>query len=485
MNLRSVLLGVALVNCWLISFLATPGSAADPLRPNIVLCIADDWGYPWASAYGDTSVKTPNFDRVAKEGILFTQAFISSPSCTPSRSALLTGQHFFRLEEAANLHGTIDPKFKTYPDLLAAAGYFTGQQGKSWGPGNELAGGRTTRCAGLNFPSFQAFLKERPKDQPFCFWQGSSDPHRPYQWQSGAEAGIDLKAIEVPKCFPDNETTRNDIADYLFEVQRFDTLVGSVLKALEEAGELDNTIVAVTGDHGMPFPRGKCNLYDLGTRVPLAIRWPGKIKPATVSELLVSLVDLAPTFLIAGGLSVPPDMTGRALFDIFKDEQAAARSQVVIGRERHTPAQGPDAPTLAYPQRALRTKDHLYIWNLEPARWPAGIGPEYMDCDGGPLKKLLVAERDSAAMKSFFELAFARRPAEELYDLKQDPQQLKNVASDPAYENVRQQLARELKRQLTELNDPRIVGGGSDKFDEYRSFRGTAQGKQGKKNKQK
>jgi N-sulfoglucosamine sulfohydrolase len=445
---------------------ATETRAAEPVRPNIVLVIADDWGFPHSPLYGDPVVKTPNFDRVAKEGILFTHAFISAPSCTPSRSALLTGQYHWRLDESANLWSTIDPKFRTYPDLLKAAGYHVGSNAKGWGPGDEKAAGRTTPAAGQRFASVEAFLKARPKGKPFCFWQGSSDPHRPYVWQSGRKSGMDLKKIRLPACFPDNETVRDDVADYYFEVQRYDALVGRVLKALEQAGELDNTLVMVTGDHGMPFPRGKCNLYDLGTRVPLAARWGKKIKPGRVVNDLISLTDLAPTFLEAAGLKPLPEMTGHSLLGLLTGGKGyTPRDHVLVGRERHTLAQG-GGSLLAYPQRAIRTKDFLYIWNMKPDRWPAGVGPEYRDCDGGPTKKLLVEGKNDPKLKKFFDLAFAQRPAEELFDVRKDPEQMVNVAGKPEYAQVQKRLRARLEAELKETADPRLVGGG-EKFDQY------------------
>ncbi|GIW78511.1 MAG: hypothetical protein KatS3mg105_0318 [Gemmatales bacterium] len=250
----------------------TPG--AEPARPNILFAIADDWGWPHAGAYGDPVVKTPTFDRLAKEGILFRHAYVSSPSCTPSRSAILTGQWHWRLEAGANLWCVFPDKFSTYPEILEKAGYFTGVTGKGWGPGRTETPDRP--LAGRRYRSFQAFLKERPKGKPFCFWLGSSDPHRPYQEGSGEKSGMDLSRIKLFACFPDHPVVRSDVADYYYEVQRFDRLVGSALQSLAAIGELDNTLVFMTGDHGMPFPRCKANNYDSGTRVPLAARVAGQ-----------------------------------------------------------------------------------------------------------------------------------------------------------------------------------------------------------------
>ena len=194
--------------------------AAEAEQPNILFCIADDWGYPHASAYGEPVVQTPTFDRLAREGVLFQHAYVSSPSCTPSRGALLTGQWHWRLEGAANLHSVFPDKFATYPELLAAAGYETGVTGKNWGPGKLETPGRP--LAGHPFRGFRQFLEQRDANRPFCFWLGSADPHRPYDLDTGAASGMQLSKIRLPPCFPDDPIVRGDIADSFSAVQRFD-----------------------------------------------------------------------------------------------------------------------------------------------------------------------------------------------------------------------------------------------------------------------
>ena len=457
----------------------TSGAAPEPERPNILLAVADDWGWPHAGAHADPVVKTPTFDRLAREGILFDHAYVSSPSCTSSRAALLTGQLHWRLEESANLWSTLQAKFPVYPELLEKAGYFVGYQGKGWGPGRIEPGGRTRNPAGKQFKSFTEFLEKRPADQPFCYWYGTSDPHRPYERGSGKAAGMDLDAIRLPACFPDSPEIRGDVADYYFEVQRFDTEVGKVLTELERRNELDNTILVMTGDHGMPFPRSKANLYDTGTRVPLAIRHPGLISGGRRSDDLVSLTDLAPTFLELAGVPVPETMTGRSLLNILESRELGRidpdRDFVLTGKERHEPAQeAPDGG--GTPMRAIRTHDYLYIKNFRPDRWPAGT-PNYErafvpgtwlgDVDNGPTKFYMVDHRDQDDLhRRLYDLAFAKRPAGELYDLGTDPDQLQNVADDPDYLSIREQLSEQLLRELRLTLDPRVLGGG-DQIDAY------------------
>jgi arylsulfatase A-like enzyme len=451
------------------------GDSAVDRRANILLAIADDWGFPHASCYGDPVVKTPTFDRLAREGALFTRAFVSSPSCTPSRGALLTGQHFWRLRQGANLWSTLPADMAVYPDLLEKAGYFVGHTRKGWGPGK--LGDRTRNPAGPQFDNFEQFLAQRPQDAPFCFWFGSIDPHRPYDPGSGKASGIELGKIKLPAALPDATETRSDVADYYFEVQRFDREVGELLKKLESLGELDNTLVVMTGDHGMPFPRGKANLYDLGTHVPLAVRWGHKIKQSgrSVSEFVL-LPDLAPTFLAAAGLAAPETMTGRSLLGILTGdvEHDPKPDHVVLGRERHTPAQ--EAPQSGgYPMRAIRTEKYLYIRNFAPDRWPVGT-PDYKraflerawlgDTDNGPSKEYIWLHRDEPAVEPFYAAAFGKRPAEELYDLEADPDQRRNVADVQTYHAAKKDLSARLIAELTETGDPRLVGGG-ERFDGY------------------
>lgn len=368
-------------------------------RPNILFAFADDWGWPHAGAYGDPTVRTPTFDRLAQQGMLFEHAYISSPSCTPSRGGVLSGQHFWRLGEGANLHSTLSADIPVYPDLLEQAGYHVGYSRKGWAPGRPEVGGRPRNPAGQQYDTFQQFLEARREGQPFCYWFGSRDPHRPYAARLRREEDINTANIRVPPIFPDVQVVRADIADYYAEVQRFDREVGEMLAILEAMGELDNTLVVMTSDHGWPFPRGKGNLYDLGTRVPLAMQWPrGAVAGRTVTDM-VSLNDLMPTFLDVAGVQNPEVITASSLLDLLQsdrgggDDQANTRDAVFFGRERHVPAQvGHEG---GYPSRGIRTHDYLYIINFEPDRWPAGT-PHWekahhqhawlADCDNGPTK---------------------------------------------------------------------------------------------------
>ncbi|HEV2294681.1 MAG TPA: sulfatase [Tepidisphaeraceae bacterium] len=445
--------------------LLAPAMAAE--RPNILLCVADDWGWPHAGAYGDRVVKTPAFDRLAREGVLFEHAFVSAPSCTPSRNAMLTGQQFYRLDQGANLQATLDVKHPNFMRLLERAGYRIGHWRKVWGPGVFEAGGYEQHPAGPGM-SFEEFLKKRAKDEPFCFWFGTSDPHRPYKTGSGAAAGIELSAIRVPAFLPDNEVTRSDIADYYFEVQRWDSDVAKAIELLEAAGELENTIIVMTSDNGMPFPRCKGSLYDWGSRAPLAIRWGMGIEaPGRRIDAFVSLTELAPTFLAAGGVAVPEVMTEQSLLPLLQNERGAnhapERAFAVTGRERHAAAQ--EMPSLAgYPSRAIRTERYLFIMNLEPQRWPHGVPQnathpigEHADTDDSPTKAFILAHRDEPEYQRYYELCFGRRSAEELYDVQADADQVNNLAARPEHHETVQQLHDRLTAYLRRTGDPRFT----------------------------
>ena len=467
------------------------GSRASKVRPNILFCLADDWSWPHASIAGDKVVKTPTFDRVARQGVLFENAFVSSPSCTPSRGAILTGQWHWRLEEGGNLWSTLQAKFPVYPDLLEEAGYHVGFTRKGWAPGRVEVGGRKRNPAGPQYKSFEEFMKARPEGKPFCFWFGSQDPHRAYKWQSGINSGMKIEDVEVPACFPDSEEVRTDICDYYWEVQRFDTEVGGLLKMLEDNGQLDNTLVVISGDNGLPFPRCKSNLYDTGTNVPLAVRWPVAVKGGRVVEDFISLADLAPTFLEAAGLKPTAEMTARSFMDILRSGKSgrvdSKRDHVLTGKERHVPGQENDIG--GYPMRAIRTHDFLYIHNFKPDRWPSGYPAGYSqpvdidvskprgtkfgyaDTDASPTKSYMLRHRDDPKVRRQFELAFAKRPAEELYDLQKDPGQLNNVADKAEYAEVKKKLAAALMAELKATKDPRVLGKG-DAFDQYPYYGG-------------
>lgn len=511
--------------CVLLLLAGTSARAAD--RPNVVFAFADDWGR-YASAYaaiepGGLSdiVKTPNFDRVAGEGVLFTNAFVNAPSCTPCRSSLLSGQYFWRTGRGAILQGAHwDTNIPTYPTMLESSGYHIGYSNKVWSPGDNRdapfggprnqynkKGGRhngfsqylarnrkdvaKARQELLNEVrgNFQDYLADREDGEPLCYWWGPTNCHRKWIQGSGKDFwGLnpdDLKG-KVPHFLPDVPIVREDLADYLGEVQAFDAGLGVLLEELEAIGELENTIVIVSGDHGAPgFPNGKCNLYDFGTHVALAVRWPKEFPGGRVVHDFVCLPDLTPTILEATGQNIPEVMTGNSLVPVLRSDKSGVvdpmRDSVITGRERHVAKARND--WMPYPQRAIRTKNFLYIRNFKPERWPMGTGPGYGqpdaampdfaalrentfaafgDLDASPTKAWVALNcEDDVQQRKYFDFAFALRPEEELYDLQTDFHQIYNVASEERYAEIKQELAARLMKVLTETGDPRVIGDGT------------------------
>jgi len=439
-------------------------------RPSIVLVLGDNWAWPHASAYGDPVVKTPHFDRVARAGALFTHAFCPVPSCTPTRNAMLTGQVPHRLEAGASLWSHLPKKFAVYPDLLETAGYAVGYCGKGWSPGDSKAGGRDRNPAGPQFKDFAEFLKSVPPGRPFCFWLGNTDTarHRIKAWENAATE-VKPDAVRVPAYLPDTPEVRADILGYYGAVQRYDAVLGDTLRLLEDAGRASSTVVIATSDNGWQFPHGLANCYDSGCHVPLAIRWPGVVKPGRRVDDFVDLTDIAPTFLEIAGLTPPTEMTGHSWVGLLRGERQSGRDAMFMERERHANCRQGD---LGYPCRAIRTREFLYIRNLHPERWPAGdpelywsVGP-YGDVDGSPSKDVILAHKDDPAMKKFYDLNFGKRPAEELYNLAKDPDQINNVADRTEYAKAKKQLRARLDQWMKDTADPRAAGD-TDVFDKY------------------
>jgi hypothetical protein len=317
--------------------------------------------------------------------------------------------------------------------------------------------------------NFADFLEAAPNDGPWCFWYGSLEPHRRYEYGVGVnKAGKKLTDInDVPDFWPDNETTRNDMLDYAFEIEHFDKHLGRMLQLLEQRGQLNNTLVMVTSDNGMPFPRVKGQEYELSNHMPLAAMWiDGINKPGRVIDDYVSFIDFAPTFVeIAGlqwdatGMAPSP---GRSLTDIFSSEKSGIvnpqRDHVLIGKERHDIGRPND---WGYPIRGIFKDNMLYLRNYETARWPAG-NPEtgYLNTDGSPTKTVVLNGRKDESLYKFWQLCFGKRPTEELYRVDEDRFCMENLAREADYQQLKQQLRRQLRRELEQQADPRALGNG-------------------------
>lgn len=525
-HLRLTVWVVGFVSCCLAnsSLAHAQTSTNSARRPNIVMAFADDWGR-YASAYRgiDSSdicdvIETPHFDSIAKQGVLFTRAHVSAPSCTPCRSSLLSGQHFWRCGRGAILLGAIwDPSIASYPLELEKSGYRIGHTYKVWSPGTPADaphGGaeRSFNSAGRKFNQFSQYVSgkddiEQAKQDlyeevrmnvrsfldpdgdgksdpsaPFCYWLGPTNTHRTWIAGSGKKLwGIEPELLKgkLPKYLPDVPVVREDFADYLGEAQAFDASIGVLVEELKRIGEFENTIFVVSGDHGIPgVTRGKCNLYDLGTQVPLAICWPAGMKHVgRVVDDFVSLPDLAPTFMEAAGVEKPESMIAKSLMNVLLSDKEGkvdpSRDAVFIGRERHVATVREE--NRPYPQRAIRTDKYLYIINFEPDRWPMGFGPglgkpfepeptvdeltrntfaAFGDMDASPTKAFVFSNRKE--FPDAFQYAFGLRPRVELYNVLTDADCLSNLAGIAEYADIEQELHERLMNELQSTGDPRV-----------------------------
>jgi arylsulfatase A-like enzyme len=498
-------------------------------RWNILFIFSDDWGR-YASCYQGLDkdsggqprptlndvVQTPNVDGVAKAGVLFRNAFVNAPSCTPCRSSLFSGRYFFNCDRGAILEGAVwNDSIPTYPLMLHDAGYSIGKSYKVWSPGTPLdapfggqkyayekhgkmpnhfsqhampmvLGGMSVAAAHEKIldqvrGNFDDFLAARVKGQPWHYYFGPTTTHR--EWVKGSGKvlwGIDPDSLKgkLPKFLPDVPEVREDVADYLGECEAVDAYVSVLMKRLEETGEADHTLIVISGDHGMPgVTSGKCNLYDMGVSVPLIIKVPGG-KGGRIVDDFVRLPDLAPTFMEVGGVKPPDNLYGRSLMPLLMSDKSGAidptRNWVITGRERHVATAR--AGNLPYPMRSLHTPDYCYIRNFEPDRWPMGAplavtatnAPAanvlehdteiaFADMDGSPTKAWLVEHRHDPQWLWFYQIAFGKRPAEELFDVRKDPDMLINLAGNPELAAIKKKLSDQLMQELIRARDPRVV----------------------------
>ena len=459
-------------------------------KPNILFVISDDQSYPHTSIYGTEWINTPGFDRVAQEGLLFTRAYTTNAKCSPSRSTILTGRNSWLLEEATNHVPYFPEKFTTFPEVLKNNGYKTGLTGKGWAPGVAIKDGKKRNLIGevysekiltptANFISnvdyfenFKVFLDEKTRDQPFFFWIGGHEPHRFYEYQVGINKGNkNIEQIDqVPDFWPDSKNVRTDMLDYAFEIEYFDRHLVKVIKELEKRNLLETTIIVVTSDNGMPFPRVKGQVYPFDNRLPLAIRWGEGIKnPGRVISDYFSFSDFAPTLLDLAGIeeknhNMEP-FSGKIWVPVFKDlHDTHPRDYMIIGKERHDVGREND---MGYPVRGIIEGNYFYNHNFKPDRWPAG-NPEtgYLNTDGSPTKTEILNLFRQGKDSTYWNYSFGKRPKEELYDIEKDPQCLKNLAFDESYFTLKKSLRNKMIGDLKQQGDPRVQGNG-DVFDQY------------------
>jgi arylsulfatase A-like enzyme len=456
-------------------------------RPNILVIMFDDAGLDM-SAYGSTYVNTPAFDEIAKQGMLFNRAYTPNAKCAPSRAAIMTGRNSWQLGAAASHVIYFPARFKTYQEVLLENGYTTGHTGKGYAPGKTIAeDGSSRQVMGPAFnkktlspatkyistndysANFEDFLKDADKNRPWSFWVGSTEPHRGYEYGSGLKLGKKTpdQIKEFPPYWPDNQVTRNDLLDYAFEIEDTDKHIGRIMEILRKRDLLDNTIVVVTSDHGMPFPRVKGDQYENSNHIPMAILWKKKMKvTGRYVDDYVSFIDLAPTFIEAAGIDWSSSgmypATGNSLFNIISSDSSGQieeqRDFVLIGKERHDTGRPGD---VGYPIRGIHKNGMLYIRNYEVDRWPSG-NPEtgYLNSDGSPTKTAVLELRRKDADTSYWKLNFGKRESEELYNVTIDPFCMNNLANDLGHAPVKAKLKSEMERKLKEQGDIRMLGYG-------------------------
>lgn len=493
---------------------------------NILIAISDDQSFVHTGFAGCKFVKTPGFDRVARNGIYFKNCWSGSPGSAPSRSSLVTGRYHWQNESSGQHASAWLKKYVPFVDELRANGYHTGFTGKGVGPfqyardeqdsllRKEDAAGKAYNRIKYNdsidsriatgigatnyFENFIEFMRERREGQPFYFWYGATEPHRAFEQDSWKRNGKDPSMVEVPAFLPDNEVVRGDILDYAIEIEWFDRHLSRMLNYLDSIGELDNTVVIVTSDNGMAFPRAKAFFYEYGIHVPLAISYPDGFPGERVIEDPVSFTDLAPTLLEL--TSIKPEkmmpVSGRSILNILKSGKSGVvdenRKYIYAGRERHSSSRWNN---LGYPVRAIRNKDFMLVWNIKPGLWPAGdpqaLKPgtdetvpmygineagkhvsewAFTDVDASPSKSFVVENHNDPSVKSYFELAFSKNPGFQLFDVANDPFCLKNLSGDPLYSSVENELRVALMEELKRSGDPRVVGPDKEVFESYPRF---------------
>ena len=444
---------------WAASWASPRAAMAAARRPNVLFFLTDDESWLERSLYGWSKFPTPHFDRVAKEGVLFTHAYTSAPSCAPSRASVLTGRNFWELEQGAFIQAWLPQKFPVLPDLMEEGGYHAGFTGKGWGPGVLPPSGRKRNPAGTAYNRILRAEREpemspidyaancedhagrRPQGRPFWFWAGTNEPHGPYgaeNYKKLARYGIAPESVKVPGFVADTPKMRRERENFSYEVRHADEDLGRMLGILEKRGELADTLVIVTSDNGTAIPRSKTNVYDWGVREPMAVMWPSRVKGGRVVDDFVNFIDFAPTMLEAAGLRVPAEMSGRSFMDVLTSGRQgrvdAARSWTASGLEWHG-----EFDPVSFAGRMIRDERYQYVVNYgkRPVELPGEEGKE--------------------------------RPREELYDCREDPWQLKNLAGLAGHAAVLERLRGELTAYQKKTGDPRATGR-MEVFDQTRQY---------------
>jgi N-sulfoglucosamine sulfohydrolase len=449
--------------------LALPAAAAE--RKNVLLLIADDLGMQ-VGCYGDAVAKTPNIDALAKTGTRFTHGFASVSSCSPSRATILTGMPTHQCGQYGLAHAAHNQhSFRTVkglPALLAPAGYRSGViaklhvQPKEVYPFDVEVAGNGRNPVQIAEQAKKFFAESG--DKPFFLLVGFTDPHRAAKGFANElkfppevpAVKFDPKSLPVPYHLPDEPEVLAELAEYYQSVARLDHGVGLVLKELEAAKQLDNTLIIFLSDNGIPFPGAKTTLYDAGIHLPLVIRKPGQ-KAGVACSAMASFTDIAPTVLDWCGVKPEPagkkdaPLPARSLLPLLEKEKADGWDMVFASHQFHE-------VTMYYPMRAVRTRGHKYVLNLaHPLEYPSAS-----DLWGSEMWQGVLRRGDKFMGKREVK-AYLHRPKEEFYDLGKDPNELVNLLADEKWtaDATNQVLVAAHKNWLAEwrkkTNDPWLV----------------------------
>ena len=435
----------------LLAFSTLPLCAAEKTPPpNIVVFISDDHSMLDSEPYGATDIRTPHMARLASEGLKFTHAFVATPACGPSRTALLTGLWPARNGAEPN-HRAKNPDVLSLPPALHALGYEVAAFGKvahgnyAKDHGFDVVGGN--QIGDIDTVEVAKFLANRDAAKPLCLFFGTHHPHVPW----GENAGYDAAALKLPPTHVDTAATREQRARYCSDITRSDTLLGE-LRALAKDKVPGDTLFIYTADHGAQWPFGKWNLYDAGIRIPFIAAWPGHLKAASTTDAMISWPDMLPTFIELGGGSVPEGIDGRSFAGVLRGTTHKHRDLIFTTHSG-------DGDFNVYPIRSVRTQEWKYIRNLHPefqhhTHISRSSGPSGLAYWQSWLSAAETSPEAAATVKRYSE-----RPAEELYDLKADPSELHNLVNEPAQAERLKQMRGDLDAWMQQQGDKQTVFG--------------------------
>lgn len=421
-------------------------------QPNFIVFIADDAAWDDNGPYGNNSIKTPNINKLAEEALIFDNAFLTTSSCSPSRCSILTGR-YPHSTGAPELHMPLPAEQVLFAGKLQEAGYYTAVAGKYHiGPERKefdsIYGGGPSGCE-----NWVKAIQERPKDQPFFLWLAAIDPHRAY-FPNTIPEPHDPEHVIVPPYLPDNDSTRKDLALYYDEISRLDSYLGKVMEELKKQGEDENTMVIYMTDNGRPFPRCKTRLYDSGIKTPFIVRWPAAVNKGRTDEL-VSVIDIAPTFCELAGAEISETFQGVSFVPVLTDPNAQTREYVTSEHNWHD---------YQAHERAVRNKNFLYIRNAFPEFNASPPADAVRSITYQEMIKMHQAGELNDNQQDCF---MAPRPAEELYDVVNDPYQLVNLAGNADYSEKLNEMSNLLDQWIVEFDDKVPNNPTPDKFDRW------------------